>query len=438
MSDSSPLQDSPPSRRQFVARAAKTFLGVSALAGGGLAPIGEVSAAGKGMSSLKQGVPTAKRVIYLYMSGGMSHLDTLDPKPGQEVMGPTRAIRTNVDDIQLGEYLPRLAKQMDKVALIRSLNSTQGAHKQGNYFMHTSYVLRSSIRHPAMGSWLMKLQDRHNPELPGNVMIGNDSSHPGAGFMESQLSPLVVGDPAAGLKNSSLRAGLSQERFDFHMDLAAKLDAPFVERYNQRNVRAYTDMYQDAIKLMNSRDLAAFDLSKEPAWLKERYGDDPFAQGCLLARRLAEYGVRFTEVSFNGWDTHSGNFTNLPEKAEILDRALSTLLEDLERRGMLEETMVVLATEFGRTPEINANDGRDHHPQAFSGLLAGGGIQGGQAFGKTNDQGTKIEEGSVGIPDFNATVAYALGLPLDQIIYSPSQRPFTVVDKGRPITQLFG
>lgn len=417
-------------RRRFVSRVAKTFLGVSALPGSALA-------AGAGASKIQQ-LPTAKRVIYLYLSGGMSHLDTLDPKSNKDVMGPTRAIKTRTDGIQLGEYLPKLARQSEKFALIRSMTSTQGAHKQGNYFMHTSYELRSSIRHPALGAWLLKFQDRHNPALPGNVMIGNDSQHPGAGFFESRLQPLMINNPETGLQNSKPLTRFTEEQFDEQIDLAAKLDKAFVEKYDQKNVRAYADMYGDALQLMQSKDLVAFDITKEPEGLRERYGLNNFGQGVLLARRLAENGVRFIEVTSGGWDTHNANFVNLPEKADELDTALSALLVDLERRGMLADTLVVLATEFGRTPEINANEGRDHHPQAFSCMLAGGGIRGGQVFGKTNELGSAVIEDKIRVPDFNATIAYALGLPLDHVLYSPTMRPFTVVDKGQPVTQLFG
>jgi hypothetical protein len=424
--------DSDLSRRHFVSRAAKSFLGVSALSA--LPEWGR--SAGAGASPLKQ-IATARRVIYLYMNGGMSHLDTLDAKPGGDVMGPTKQIRTRVDDLVLSNNLPLLGRHAEKLAIINSMTSTQGAHKQGNYFMHTSYEMRSSIRHPAMGAWLLKLKGRDNPTLPGNVMIGNDSTHPGSGFFESSLSPLMIRDPEGGLQNSTMARGMTDERFNFHRTLAEKLDAPFVEKYDQKNVRAYTDMYDDAIRLMRSRDLAAFDISEEPDGMKERYGRNAFGQGCLLARRLVENGVKFVEVSMGGWDTHNSNFVNVPEKAGELDVALSTLLSDLERRGLLADTLVVLATEFGRTPEINANEGRDHHPQAFSCLLAGGGIRGGQVYGKTDERGAKILENKVRIEDFNATIGYALGLPLDQVLYSPSMRPFTVADKGKPVVELF-
>lgn len=421
------------SRRHFVHRAAKSFLGVSALA----ALPDFATAAGTGTSTLKQAA-TAKRVVYLYMDGGMSHLDTFDPKTDPEVMGPTRRLDTPVDGLKVSDNLPLLAERADRLAVVRSMSSTQGAHKQGNYFMHTSYEIRSSIRHPAMGAWLLKFNGSASPSLPGNVVIGDGSSHPGAGFFEASLSPLTIRAPEGGLQNSAMARGMTEERFNFHRALSEKLDAPFVERYDQKKVRAYTDMYADAIRLMRSEDLAAFDLSAEPDELKELYGRNAFGQGCLLARRLLEHGVGFVEVALGGWDTHNANFVNVPEKAAVLDAAFSALLDDLARRGLLDDTLVVLATEFGRTPVINTNEGRDHHPQAFSCVLAGGGIRGGEAHGRTDDRGEKSLDRPVTVPDFNATIAYALGLPLDQVLFSPSMRPFTVAEKGRPLSELFG
>lgn len=422
------------SRRTFVSGAAKTFLGVSAMSA---LRTQVIAAPGQGTSPLKQAA-TARNVIYLYMNGGMSHLDTFDPKPDKaDIMGLTKVINTNVDGIRISNNLPLTARQMDKLAVIRSMSSTQGAHEQGQYYQRTSYTMRSSIRHPFMGAWLQKFQDRGNPTLPGSVMIGNDSRHPGAGFFESRFAPLMISDPEGGINNVKTNQWFTEERFHDRLNVAKQLDAKFAATYNTKNVRAYSDMYDDALKMMKSEELKAFDLSAEPEKLRAKYGQDTFGQGCLLARRLVEHGVRFVEVTFGSWDTHNANFTRVPELCEELDAALSTLLQDLESRGMLQETLVVLATEFGRTPEINANDGRDHHAPGFTCLLAGGGVRGGQVWGATDEIGSKVAENGVTIPDFNATIAYALGIPLDTVLYSPSKRPFTVSDKGKPVTQLF-
>lgn len=425
------------SRREFIGAAAKTFLGVTLL--NNVAANSKAMAAGAGASTLKQPA-TAKNVIYLYMTGGMSHLDTFDPRASnQEVTGETEAIKTSADDVFVSSNLPLMAKQMHHVAVINSLSSNQGAHQQGNYFMHTSYTLRGTIRHPSMGAWLQKFQERGNPNLPGSIMIGNDSRHPGAGFFESKFSPLMINAPEQGLANSSLNPWFQsdQERFQSRLQAAKALDAGFDQKYNLKQVRAYTDMYDDAVSMMRSEDLKAFDLTQEKPELRRQYGEGSFGQGCLLARRLVEHGVRFVEVSMGNWDTHNANFVRVPELCEELDQGLSTLLQDLDAKGLLKDTLVVLATEFGRTPEINQNDGRDHHPSAFTCLLAGGGIKGGRSYGKKDEKGAQIEEHRVGIPDFNATIAYALGMPLDHVLYSPSKRPFTIADKGKPIVELF-
>ncbi len=423
------------SRRVFVTKAAQSFLGVTAASQ--LAGNKVFAAPGENTSPLKQ-VPTARNVIYLYMTGGMSHLDTFDPKENKDVMGLTKVINTNVDGIRLSENLPLMARQADKIAIVRNMVSTQGAHEQGQYYQHTSYTLRSSIKHPSMGAWLEKFQGRGNPTLPGSVMIGNDSRHPGAGFFESKFAPLMINDPESGISNVRPNAWFTEERMLDRLQVAKKLDNQFAQTYDLKSVRAYSDMYDDAIKMMKSEELKAFDLDAEDAKLRDKYGRDRFGQGCLLARRLVEHGVRFVEVTFGSWDTHNANFTRVPELCDELDAALSTLLQDLDSRGMLKETLVVLATEFGRTPEINQNDGRDHHAPGFSCVLAGGGVRGGQVFGATDERGDRAVEGSTTIPDFNATIAYALGLPLDQVLYSPSKRPFTVADKGKPVTALFG
>ncbi|MGI8601834.1 MAG: DUF1501 domain-containing protein [Verrucomicrobiales bacterium] len=428
-------------RRQFIAHTAKTFLGVTVftplLARAALPPKGnqwdndpkKKSAGGTPMRK-----PTARNVIFLYMSGGMTHLDTFDPKSG-EVAGPVKPLETNVDGIQLSQYLPALAKKMDKISLVRSLSTTQGAHEQGNYYMHTSYTMRGTIAHPGLGAWIQRHEGRTNRTLPGSVRIGGGAAGGGAGFMESRYAPLVLGSANEGVKNS--RMTVSEKEFNDRLMLAQQFDESFHQKYNQKNVRAYKDMYDDALRLMRSEDLKAFNIGMEPSAVREAYGNNGFGQGCLLARRLVENDVRFVEVTLGGWDTHANNFTSVERLTASLDQALSTLLTDLDRRGLLEETVVALCTEFGRTPVINEDDGRDHFPKAFSGLLAGGGIRGGYAYGKTDERGDNVIEGKIRPEDFNATIAYALGLPLDQIVYSPSKRPFTVADKGRPITELF-
>jgi Protein of unknown function (DUF1501) len=397
---------------------------------------GQAFAVGEGSATAKQ-VPTARNVIFLYMTGGQSHLDTWDPKPeNKTVMGATKAIKTSADGVLIGEYLPRVAKQMHHACVINSMATNTAAHEQANYFMHTSFGLRSTIKHPGMGAWLSMFQGPGNPALPPYVFVGNDSRHPGAGFLAKKHGPLMVNNPEAGLQNVKPQRGVTEDRFALRRDVAQSLDAEFQKQYDTRNVKAYADSYDDAVRLMRSEDLSAFDLTQEPEELRKAYGKDTFGQGCLLARRLVEHGVRFVEVSFGSWDTHVANFINTPRLCDTLDIGLSALVSDLERRGLLSSTMVVVTSEFGRTPKINTNQGRDHYP-VFSTVIMGGGIKGGMKYGATTEDGSGVAADKVGVPDFNATIAYALGLPLDQVIYSPSKRPFTVADKGQPLTHLF-
>jgi uncharacterized protein (DUF1501 family) len=227
---------------------------------------------------------------------------------------------------------------------------------------------------------------------------------------------------------------LDQEKFGNRIAMAEKLNVNFTAQYNQKQVRAYSNLYQDAIKLMNSEDLNAFDITKEPESMHELYGTSNFGQGCLLARRLVENKVRYIEVTRGGWDTHGNNFEAVANNCADVDKALGALLLDLEMRGLLKETLVVLTSEFGRTPNINGRDGRDHWPYCFTAFLAGGGVKGGTSYGETDDKGRLPTEGKPIKPeDLNATIAYLLGLPLNDVQYSPSGRPFTIAHKGEPL-----
>ncbi|MGC6423909.1 MAG: DUF1501 domain-containing protein [Lentimonas sp.] len=416
------------SRRKFVQYSAKALLGV------GLASVGQTPL----WASNVVRKATAKNVIYIYLAGGMSHIDTFDPKPDWKQQGPVDVIDTNVSGIRVTNNLPQLAKRMDKIAVVRSMYSNQGAHEQGDYFMHTSYEKRGTIRHPGLGAWLNSMSGKTNSTLPGNIRIGgSNNAQGGAGFLDSKYEPLHLGNPESGLPHVNRHRSVDQQELEERIALAQMMDLTFHKQYPAKEVRAYSDVYQEAIKLMTSKDLEAFDLSNEPAVTTKLYGDTRLGKSCLLARRLIEHGVRFVEVTHGGWDTHNDNHESVANLANPLDISLSALLDDLYYRGLLDETLVVVGTEFGRTPEMNVNAGRDHHPTAFTCLLAGGGIKGGQVYGSTDERGHSIATDGVTVPNFNATIAYALGLPLDKVVYSPSGRPFQVAHKGQPVKALF-
>ena len=416
------------SRRGFMAGVARRLLGVSFL------PLLEGSAFG---ASGHSGA-SAKRVIYLFMNGAMSQLDTFDPKPGTDSQGETKAIDTNVAGVQFGEHLPLLAKQMDKLAVVRSLSTETGAHGPGSYVMRTSYREIASTRHPSLGPWIQKMSGKGNPVLPGSVVIGAGSGHPGSGYLGAQYMPVPVGDARRGLQNTKPPKYLSEAQFDHRMELTRRFDRTFEKKFSTSEVHGYTELYDEAIRLMRSEELRVFDIGQESKEVRAAYGNHGFGRGCLLARRLAQRGVRFVEVALGGWDHHNDLFSSLPRQANQLDQGLSALLRDLKSQGMLDETLVVLATEFGRSPKVNQNGGRDHFPGGFSCLLAGGGVQGGAVYGATDKLGKAVEKDPVSVGEFNSTIAYAMGVSHEEEIYSPDGRPFTIGDGGEPLESLFG
>ena len=424
------------SRRSFMARAAKSLLGVSCYTG---------LAAGTGplrMHRLAMAAETApvtgkaKSVIYLFMNGAMSHLDTLDPKPGSESQGETFTTRTRVPGVAISDRLPKIAYLMNGMALIRSLTTETGAHEQGRYLMRTSYKPINSIRHPSLGAWSNHVLKRENRNLPGNVFVGAAADHPAAGFLPAASAPVPVSNPSEGLQNTQRPNYLTEDQFRRRISLAHQFDAKFKSSHKSRLIDAYDETYREAVRLMGSSELTVFDIQQEKQEIRDFYGDNPLGQGCLLARRLVERGVRFVEVEYGGWDHHNDIFTRLPELTTNLDNAMGALLRDLASKGLLDEVLVVLATEFGRTPRINENAGRDHHPGVFAGLMCGAGVQRGLVFGSSDAQGHSPEGDSVYPEDFNATIARAMGLPLEQEFIAPNGRPFRICNHGTPIEKI--
>ena len=390
-------------------------------------------------TTIPQRAGAATRVIYVLMRGGMSHIDTLDPKPDRpEIQGPVKSLATRVDGILLSEYLPGLAERMHHGCLIRSMTSTAGDHQLATYSLLTSYAKRGTIEHPHIGSWVSRLCGRINPSLPAFVSIGA-SRDVGNGFFEAKYGSLSIGDPEHGLSHAKRLDITEAKDFDKRIDLRKWMNRRFTARHNETEVRAYEDAYEDALRLMGSRDLEAFDISKEKESVARAYGDHNFGRQCLLARRLVERGVRFVQVELGGWDTHDNNFERVQDNAAILDLGLGALIDDLHRRGLLDETLVVLASEFGRTPGIQKEkqDGRNHHPKAFSSLLVGGGIRGGTVYGSSDERGDVVVDGRVRYQDLNATIGWALGVDLEKGLTSPSGRPFTMADDGKALRSLF-
>lgn len=379
-----------------------------------------------------------KSCILLWMDGGPTHKDTFDLKPGTKDAGDFKPIPTSVLGIQISEHFPRLAQQMQHGAIIRGMSTGEGSHGRAKYYLHTGYKEGvGGLVYPSMGSIVAsQIGDPQQP-LPNFVSVGNRSY--GAGFLGARHQPMVVTDPAKGVEN--LRPMVELGQFDNRVGLLEEMERGFFKDYKATSGTDHQTTYKRAVELMKSKEAKALDLSLEPAASRAAYGDGKFGEGCLLARRLIEQGVAFVEVTLGGWDTHQDNWDRVKKLSGQVDPAMSALVTDLKSRGLLDSTLVIWMGEFGRTPKINsrgAKPGRDHYPRAWSTVMMGGGIKGGQVVGKTDKEGAAVEGPSVSALDFMATVCQALGIDYSKKNMAGNGRPITIVDKGgKPIKELF-
>jgi hypothetical protein len=419
------------SRREFMMRAAQATLGVTVMPALNLKAAEAASKSGPGTP----GFGKAKNVIFLWMGGGMTHIDTWDPKTGS-TKGPTDPIKGKGQIDYLGGTMENMAKVSDKISIIRSMSSKTGVHEAGTYMMKTGYEPRGTIVHPSMGAWASHFLGRiKGVTLPDSVVVNSGSAYPGSGFFPPAMSPIPISNPETGLQN--IRPTTSENQFKKRIDLMNEFDTAFRKKFQSEDVKAYSEFYDETMKLMKSEDLKAFDLSGESAATREKYGRTQFGSGALLARRLVQSGVRFVEVQTGGWDMHNNIDTALGTTAAGMDKVFAALIEDLAANGLLESTLVCMGSEFGRTPDINENDGRDHYPLAYSTVFAGGGVKGGFVYGSTDKDGRRVADRQVSPQDFQATIGHAMGLPVDEVVMSPSNRPFTVGDKGVPVVDIF-
>jgi hypothetical protein len=383
--------------------------------------------------------------ILLWMDGGPSQLDTFDLKPGHANGGPFRAIATAVPGIRISEHLPQIARHMDRMALVRSMNSKEGDHRLAAAYAHTGYPQRGPIQYPTLGALVAKEAGTEGANLPAFVSIApyrisNSSAH-SPGFLGPRFAPLIVGENL-GVQNLTPHAAIGGEHLEARLRLVEQMQHEFVTDRPSAAAKSHQTAYERAARLMRTAAARAFDLDQEPAKLRDAYGRNKFGQSCLLARRLVEHGVPFIEVSLggdnsNGWDTHSNNFERVRDLSQVLDAGWATLVDDLKNRGLLDSTLLVWMGEFGRTPTINGDKGRDHFPSAWTAVLGGGGIKGGQVIGKTSAGGEAIEQRPVSVPDLLATICLALGLDPKNLNESNVGRPISLVDKvGKPLEDL--
>ncbi|HLN31202.1 MAG TPA: DUF1501 domain-containing protein [Gemmataceae bacterium] len=401
--------------------------------------------------------------ILLWMNGGPSQNDTFDLKPGHANGGPYKEIATAVPGIRISEHLPRLAKHMDKMVLVRSMSTKEGDHGRASFLMRTGYLPQGPIEYPSLGALVAKELGSDRSELPSFVSIGpyrffNPAAY-GAGFLGPTCAPLIVGEngvPTPGqqgdnnyeqalkVQDLDLPRDVSPRQAEARVQLLQGLEERFVMQHPGVAPLSHQTAYNRAVRLMRSAASRAFNLEEEPAALRDAYGRNQFGQGCLLARRLVELGVPFVEVTLGGlngqvfgWDTHQENFNAVKDLSQVLDPAWSTLMEDLKVRGLLSSTLIVWMGEFGRTPKINPQRGRDHFPNAWSTVLAGGSIQGGRVVGRTSPDGMSVADRPVPVPDFLATICQSLGIDTMKMNVSNVGRPIRIVDKSaKPIQEI--
>jgi hypothetical protein len=395
-----------------------------------LTPVGELLA----QRAERSGQP-AQSVILLWLGGGPSQLETFDPHPGSRIAAGTKAIATAVRGIELAQGLEQLAGEMQSVALIRSMISKEGDHERGTYMMKRGYRPDPTVEHPSIGAICCHELPVGRTEIPRHVSILTGQWPSRGGFLGGEFDAFQAGDPKGPLVD--VTSGVPAAR-----DAARVRDLDVLERAfaRGRQARVEATLHRETIArartMMNSDQLKAFDVSQEPAAVRDEYGDTPFGRGCLAARRLIEVGVRCVEVTLDGWDSHVANHEIHRSRVKILDPAFASLLRDLRRKSLLDRTVVLCCGEFGRTPKMNLTAGRDHWPSGFSLALAGGGIRGGQALGATDPDGVKDPVRPTTVEDVHATILTALGLnPAKENVAPATSRPIKL-SPGRPIREL--
>lgn len=413
-----------PTRRELLQLSAA---GIGAGSFSGWLPTLAARAAAAGKSTA--GKAKAKACIVLWMDGGPPHTDTFDLKPDVAECGIFKPISTSLPGVQISELLPKTAQIMDRATLLRGMQTIENEHLRARYHLRMGYRDGAGgVSYPSLGTIVSSEIGAPNSEVPNFVAIceRRDRSH-GPGYLGTNYQPLYVHDATRGVEN--LKSPVDAAGADDRLGLLASIDAKFRSTHGAALADQHATVYKKAVQLMRSEKVKAFDLSGEPAALQKRYGDHAFGRGCLMARRLVETGVKYVEVTLGGWDTHFENNEAIKKLCGQLDPAMTTLVEDLEERGLLDETLVVWMGEFGRSPKFKGK-GRDHYAKAWSTMLLGGGVKRGQVIGRTDDVGATVAERPVSCADFMATVCTVLGIDPNKEQHLPDGRPLPIVEKG--------
>lgn len=373
-----------------------------------------------------------KSCIMLWMGGGPSTIDMWDLKPNAPTGGPFKPISTS-GDVQICEHLPLMAKQMHHMSIVRSMSTREADHQRGRYFLHTGYVPNPNMIHPSYGSVIAHELTPDGLEIPPFVSVGGASEGPG--FLGMAYSPFVV-DSNGQVRN--LRMSVDESRLSQRMQLLDAMEKNFIGQNRGEVAVEHQKILGKTLSLLTSQQMEAFRVQTEPQEVRTKYGDNNFGRGCLMARRLVEQGVPFVEVDLGGWDNHQNVHATLrDQRLPTLDQAMSALIEDLNERGLLESTAIVWLGEFGRTPRINGNAGRDHWARSWSVVVGGAGMKGGMAVGETNEDGTEVTTDPYSSQDLMATICQSLGISLNTTFTSKDGRPMKIANSGKVIKELF-
>lgn len=381
---------------------------------------------------------TAKSVIFIFLPGGSPHQETFDPKPYApiEYRGPMGNIGTNVEGIRLNEKMQQTAKIVDKIAICRSMTHGEAAHERGTHNMFTGYRPSPAILFPSMGSVVShEFGPRNN--LPPYVCIPNQpNQYAGTGYLSSSYAGFSLGaDPSSGdfkVRDLNLPGGVNDGRFSTRRRMLDAVNEHFATSEKSDSLDAVDTFYQRAYAMVSSQKAReAFDIDKEDDKLRDQYGRNSAGARMLLARRLVEAGARFVTLTYGGWDMHGNIQGAINGQVPPLDQAFATLINDLDSRGLLDSTLVCIASEFGRTPKINGSAGRDHWPKVFSVVMAGGGIQRGTVYGSSNATASEPEKNPLTVEDWATTIYHCLGIVADKELMAPGDRPIEIVKGGK-------
>ena len=376
-----------------------------------------------------------KSAILLWMGGGPSTIDLWDLKTGSSSGGAFKSIGTSADGVAICEHLPLMAQQMHHMNIVRSMSTREADHNRGRYYMHTGYVPNPNVTHPSYGSVISHELISSIPQLdiPPFVSVGGPSV--GAGFLGTTYSPFIVNSNGTV---KDLDMGIDQSRLNMRLSMLKTIEDKFISERRGDYASDHSKIINKAVKLMVSSQMEVFQTSKEPKEVQERYGNTGFGRGCLMARRLVELGVPFIEVDLGGWDNHMDIFKTLKDqKLPELDKAMSALISDLNDRGLLEDTAIIWMGEFGRTPNINGNGGRDHWAKSWSVLVGGAGFKGGQIVGETSSDGKEVVSEPYSSQDIMASVLKSLDISLETNFTAKNGRPMRIANSGKIIKELF-